>query len=530
MKKACFVIFFVALIGAAAALIWATLTVGKGWGGDSAGYIMQARSLVEMAPSSFVEANRFTIEQSCNPPGPVAYPWGFPLLLAPLYAIFGLDLFALKAVGALSYLLFLVVLWMGFRRVHSIGLLFCLVGLLALNPVLLKFSDKVASDFPFLFLATLSVVLMGKVVVEGKQIMSFSRDHLLLGLLIAAAFLIRTVGIVLLVTLAASQIISRLRQRGIGGEHEPRRKTRMPTLPRALSATRRSLTRSALIPLMPYAVFLVTVVVWKWILPEGGDSYLDELRRASLETIGQNLFYYVKEPAQLFSPVPLFDVVYGATIPLAVGGMMRRCRSDYHAIVYVLVMLLVLVIWPYKGLRFLFPLAPFYLSFVITGLETFQGGTTGAERVLRRIVCYVPVLLVVFYFGKAASLGAYHNMKSHRLREDGPFAASSQRMLSFVAERTSPRSTIVFFKPRTMSLMTGRRSIRICHTSELSHHAYIVLFRRGHPEHQVPRSEVLRLISGGSARLVYKDDMFLVVEVLAPELPPVLRRLHGRRS
>src|SRR5262245_52236129 len=119
MKQRGILLTFILLVGIAGWLMCVGLTHGHNWGDDFAAYIMQAKSITEAAPRSFVDKNRFTVEQSSYPFGPVAYPWGFPLVLAPLYALFGLNPMALKSVGVLSYLLFLLALWFAFRRIHT---------------------------------------------------------------------------------------------------------------------------------------------------------------------------------------------------------------------------------------------------------------------------------------------------------------------------------------------------------------------------------------------------------------------------
>ena len=112
MKSRLNTIAAVLLICASAALIVGRLTTEHDWGDDFAQYILQARSVTEGSTSEFIKTNRFTIEQSTYPMGLITYPWGFPVLLAPVYALLGLNLLALKAVGAVCFLLFLVVLWM----------------------------------------------------------------------------------------------------------------------------------------------------------------------------------------------------------------------------------------------------------------------------------------------------------------------------------------------------------------------------------------------------------------------------------
>src|SRR5512139_2569802 len=92
---------------ASAILSFSILTRGHLWWDDFASYVMQAQSLLDGSPRAFIEHNRFTIQNSSYPPGPVAYPWGFPMLLAPVLAIFGLKVLALKLVNTAFYVVFL---------------------------------------------------------------------------------------------------------------------------------------------------------------------------------------------------------------------------------------------------------------------------------------------------------------------------------------------------------------------------------------------------------------------------------------
>ncbi|PYV38351.1 MAG: hypothetical protein DMG09_12215, partial [Acidobacteria bacterium] len=61
-----------------------TLTRGHDWGDDFASYIMQAGSILSGRTREFVEHNSFTIFESSSQIGPVAYPWGYPLILSPI--------------------------------------------------------------------------------------------------------------------------------------------------------------------------------------------------------------------------------------------------------------------------------------------------------------------------------------------------------------------------------------------------------------------------------------------------------------
>src|SRR5215207_4284321 len=138
----------------------ATLTRGHDWGDDFASYIMQAGSILNNSTRDFVERNSFTIFESSNQIGPVAYPWGYPLILSPVYAVKGISPLALKLPGLFFYAGFLICLYllMNNRLTRTESLL--IVSLFAFNPLLIQFLDQILSDIPFLFFSTLALLLM----------------------------------------------------------------------------------------------------------------------------------------------------------------------------------------------------------------------------------------------------------------------------------------------------------------------------------------------------------------------------------
>jgi hypothetical protein len=84
----------------------------------------------------------------------------FPLMLAPVYAVFGLDLMPMKWVGILSFLGALVLTALLFRRFLSPLYLGVLLALLGLNPYFWRLKDAVLSDLPFFFFTYLALYLL----------------------------------------------------------------------------------------------------------------------------------------------------------------------------------------------------------------------------------------------------------------------------------------------------------------------------------------------------------------------------------
>jgi hypothetical protein len=486
------------LVGLAGVLSWGGLTRGHGWGGDFAQYIMQAVSIVEGQPQHFIDINRVTIEQSSQRMGPIAYPWGLPLLLAPLYAFFGFDLLALKAVSVVSFLLFLIVFWFSLDKRHSaIGRVAC-VSLFALNPSLLRATDRIVSDIPFLLLSTLAISLTGVVIVERRRIISPACDHLLLGGVIASAFFIRSNGLLLLVALAISQVIAAM--------------LRASSAPSDMNTAHGNGTgvRDIGIGLLPYVSFTVIAVTWVAILPQGGTSYLEHSRDVSLKHIVMHVHDYLELPATFFQGVPHNVLVYGTTIPLALIGALRRARLDYHITVYMMLTVGLYVVWPADpSFRFLFPILPFYLSWVVASLDepkaSFMPRVPAAWGIAIR---WVPIVVVLLYFGRASATHVLDNLSRDRASLSGPFVQASQEMFAFVRTHTPSDSTILFFKPRILRLLTGRHSIRVTSVDQFGSGDYLCYYRSGVWDSQPRRPDIDRLATSGQLQLVYENNDF----------------------
>src|SRR5215216_4704622 len=92
-----------------------TLRRGHEWGDDWAWYILQAQSVLQGTTDEFIATSAFTNNESTTYVGPLAYPWGYPLILTPAYAIKGINPLALKIPALFFYGGFLVCLYLLLR-------------------------------------------------------------------------------------------------------------------------------------------------------------------------------------------------------------------------------------------------------------------------------------------------------------------------------------------------------------------------------------------------------------------------------
>ncbi len=118
------------------------LRSGHNWAySDFASYVMQAQSILTGTTSDFIEHNSVTIYQSDVEIGPIAYPWGYPLLLVPVLAIAGFSTLGMKLLNVIFYLGFLLTLFALLYRRLSFYENIAILSLFAVSPILLSFEN-----------------------------------------------------------------------------------------------------------------------------------------------------------------------------------------------------------------------------------------------------------------------------------------------------------------------------------------------------------------------------------------------------
>jgi hypothetical protein len=504
-------LFLIGIIVVSGILGFALLTNGHSWGDDFASYIMQARSIVEGKTTEFVEENSFTIGKSTQDLGPVAYPWGTPILLAPLYAFVGLDIMALKFMNLAFFILFLLAIVFGFRnRIFSFSLV-TLVMLIGLNPVMLEFNNEILSDMPFLFFSTTTLFVIGYVIVERREIVSAWFGYLLLGVLLTIAFFIRTNGILLVVVTLVTEIIMVVQRAIRNGRQNPEERTRAPGVETQLAGIT---PRILLFHALPYIVFIILSIGWYGVFPSGEGAYIQFLGSLSWELIRSNISYYISLPAGFFATTEISTLIYGISVPFFLTGMIRSVHRDFHISLYLLLTALLYLLWPSKqGLRFILPLFPFYIFFTILGLEWYIQALGGMQgRVMRLVTIGLLLLLSFFFLRKSVALSIL-NLSNNRGSTEGPFTKTAQEMFAFVKSDTPGEAVIIFFKPRAMKLITGRQSAQVNDPSSLAIGNYLCMYAGGDETEQISSADIDRLVEDSGLIIVFANPDFQLYQI-----------------
>ena len=460
------------------------LTRGHEWGDDFASYIMQAKSIVNGDMGDFIEHNSITIYQSSFQIGPVAYPWGYPLLLTPSYAIRGISPIGLKLPGLFFFAGFLICFYLMIRMRLTRTESLLLVSLFAFNPLLVDFLDQILSDIPFLFFSTLALLLMAN---ENKR---SSWDYAVLGVVIAFAFFIRTVGILLLASLLIMETYKAWNNR----------------INRQVVT---DIVRNVLIVFITFGAFWA---FYSLIFPGGSESYFDQLKGFKFETALRFIKDYFQLFGSFFGNSIFWEYLYYFLFIFFLIGVWLRRKDDLILIVFFSLWVLMLVTWPvWQGPRFIFPLLPIFIYFTFQGMKS-------AIRILpeayqqpgqRVFLGFWILLACIFLFN--SSVNAYINLRNNR-SINGPFDPFSIQVYDYIKEKTSSDSVIIFFKPRAMRLMTDHDTIMSTECSRMSLGDYIVLSRKVGENQQIAPEE----IDSCNLKLdeVLRNRRFIIFEIL----------------
>lgn len=398
---------YAVLLSAVAVFSLATLREGHDWGDDFAMYIHHAKNLAEGLPYG---ATGYIYNPNNPVVGPIVYPPGYPLLLAPVYKLFGLDVHAMRVELLAVFLVDMALVAVLFREYLSRASLLVLVAALGFSPGLWRLRQEVLSDLVFL-LFCLTTILVLRYVEKREE--TRTAVIVLLGVSAYLAFATRTIGALLLVSIIVSDLILN------------RRLTRLTVAPLAVCAVLALLQRIIIGPF---------------------ESYVDQLilsPRQLVEQVISNVALCLEALGEVgggSAPQDAVAVVFTlAAIGIAVVGFSKKLPPVF--VVFPALYVAAIMVWPsFQGVRFLLPVLPFLGFFVIRGLSSFRFGSAAAA-------CLLTIGYVNFYAHALNSPPDY-----------GVFAPGAQQLFTVVREQSKPDDVFVFFKPRALSLFTDRRA------------------------------------------------------------------------
>lgn len=398
----------------------ATLRSGHEWGDDFAQYIQQALNLATGRP---MLENTYIYNPSFPDIGPRGYPPGFPLLLVPVVKLAGIDLRAMKIVGIVCFGLALLAI---FRLLFSIlPFVYCvaIIASLGFTPFLWSSKDSITSDIPFLCLLCIALVLLQEC--EFRRWPSTGLT-IAAGVAIYASFAVRIVGGILLPVFVVYLLLRfrRLRQ----------------------------IPRGAWIVLIT-AGFLISVHLAATL--RESLSYTDSVPRQSTafyHAVRANAMMYAWTLHYLFFPLwgsRFFSVPFCVLLGgLCTWGYIQRLRCGLSIVeIFVPLYLGVILVVPWGIGRYLIPLMPLGLLYIVCAIRSLPGKWG--------IRTAITVAVAGGILGSC--LTDFGAISTSPIRESfgNPDFMSA---CAFLKHNTPSQAVVICKKPRLSTLVSGHRS------------------------------------------------------------------------
>jgi len=419
-------------------------------GGDNCSYIILAGSILRAGDG-------YSQDISPGPPKPqTQYPFGYPLLLAPVVALFGPNVLALKALSVIFSLGVVFVFSLLARRLTSSPAWAALTIAVAVNPVLVEYSHWILSEIAFQFFSILTFYLMiraekdnrprsGRFFWAGVLVMAFAAHVRTVGVaFVLAGFaylaLKRSWRMLAVFTVAASLLLAPwiIRNKMVGEKEQDY--VAVTFMKDPYSPGKGNIGFSDLPGRMVDNLKIYT---------------LREMPRTVMGPAGQSTGGWVAATGAVLSLLVLLGLV----------------RSLMHGIglleVYVPVYMGVLLIRPevWSDVRFIMPLVPFFLLYLADGaafsLGWLRAGLFNAGVIRTAALLLVALLGVIVQVRLVPDnlnmIGRY--MRGERYAGYPAAWRSFFQAGDWVRENTPEQSVITVRKLRLFYIHTGRRVI-----------------------------------------------------------------------
>jgi len=383
---------------------------------DFAAYIMHAANLVEGHRYADMHYVRNPLAIGFVPAG--GYPPAYPLILAPVYKIWGVNLRAMKIVTVLCFGVALAAFALFFERSLPPWAISGAIVLMGFNLAFWEQHDYLLSEFCYMMFS-LCALAAAQMIYRRLEPQTWSLSAaLLLALLLYGAYATRTVGIVLLPALILADIL----------------KFRRPS--------------KFLIAVVLLTTTAVLIQNMRMVSPK---EYMNVVHLSANEAL-QHFIYYgktlsyvwqngVSKPAQI-----VFALLFTS---LAAARLGRDLWSEKSvAAFYVLGYVAVLLVWGTEiGMRGLLPILPLYIGF---GLQEMIALGARLRRPWR-VACAAAVVLFV-----ATTYASAVRWNSRQPRHPDVATSEARELFNYLKQNTRPDDLLVFQKPRILALFTGR--------------------------------------------------------------------------
>lgn len=418
---------------------------GKSWGGDFSQYFAQARAIATGTIPEWYEKNIFIIDHSCVI-GADVYPWMWPLMIAPFYAMYHcLPVMLLKVYESVFVAAGVALLVCFLHRRISLSKAVFLTSFISLNYVYLMDVNSVEADLISFFwgMAALNFIdlyLRGRKTLQREEAASRTRAGLyavLSGIGICCAVMTKTLCEGLLLALAAYDLVC-------AGKFLISRKERNHGWQRDVS-----------ILLLPYLSYALSMKLSNALLLPSGGSYQDYFTFSSWRFQNGIRWYFGIFQSFFGNGVrPIVSVIVCACGTLllvltAFGIVLKRKEELYYGF-YVCGMILMLLFYDYYRSSFVLTFFPLMVLF------SYYAVSWILERVrpvwIRSIVRAAALSILIMI--AAQTLTAVYAVQVRDYSMDDVMNEETQETFAYIRSNLNSEDVVYFLKPRVLYYYT----------------------------------------------------------------------------
>ena len=396
-----------------------TIRPGHDWGGDFSLYIHHAQN---MADGIAYGDTGFIYNPSVPFLSPQTYPPVYPMLLVPIYKLYGIDIRAMKIELLVIALLALLAVYLAMKDELSPRQVAAVVALTGFNSYFWEGKETVIALIPYIFFQYLALYLINEAYARMRGGLSSIHIGAAAGAAIYLTYGTRSIGIVLFAALISYDLLSN-----------------------------RRLTRVA----VAASVCFILLAALQTLLLHSDSAYFDQFAALVRPSIFiENLIdYSILATSYWYNgySIPLTLVLAVPLSLLALYGLVRKLREQVTVLeIFLIYYVATIIIYPTSGgIRYLTPLLPLYLFYIMYGIKNI-GKKEG-------LVFAVSVALI------AASYVSTYTTINFGPYGEGIAKRESVELFDAVKSNTKADDIFIFRKPRVLSLYTGR-SAAIYHT------------------------------------------------------------------
>ncbi len=406
--------------------------------GDDASYVLVAKSVVQGEGYSSI--------YYIGAPPHLLYPFVFPLLLAPVIAIFGYNFLVMKLLVVFLSLISFCLCYLLVNEIYGSKTASGIAFLVSLNPLIFVFSHSIMAEMPYMLfsLAAIYFFMLSESALDKKRSIKALFTISIIFLLLT--YFTRPTGITLFAAFITYIIAEKM-------------------------LIKKDNIKAKYLAIITFFAFLIPVALWTLrtaLLSQKSERvsffFLKDVFNPALGTVGfsdlvlrafDNAYYYlgfaVKNDLAKASlnipPSSLYLVVAGVTLVWMViaFGFFRSASNKRSVIDYYLFFYLGLImIWPFATLRFIVPILPFLFLYFIIGvrsaLEAARITKKKSESLLKSIVIAILTISVAgCAFGIYLEHKADYYPKSwQEYNEVSEYASSFPEDARFAVRKCSP--------------------------------------------------------------------------------------------